>query len=158
MIYRVCKSFEIENGHMLSKHPGRCRLPHGHSRKVELVISSDHLDDNDMVCDFKALKLAVEEYLDQYDHALMVNSNDPILESLPEQYQTRLIVLENEDPTTEVLARRIFEYVAAQLKAGGSFADGGGHVFMLPTHLTLERARVSETSSSWAEYGRDDFH
>lgn len=153
MIYRVCKSFEIENGHMLSKHPGRCRLPHGHSRKVELVIAADHLDDNDMVCDFKALKLAVEDYLDQYDHALMINSNDPFLKTIPEQYTTRLIVLENEDPTTEVLARRIYEYVSDQIKAGGSYTDPNGNVFSLPTHLTLERVRVSETSSSWAEYG-----
>jgi len=153
MIYRVCKTFEIENGHMLSKHPGRCRLPHGHSRTVELIIASDHLDDNDMVCDFKSLKLAVEDYLDQYDHALMINSNDPFLKTIPEQYTTRLIVLENEDPTTEVLARRIYEYVAAQIKAGGSYTDPNGNTFSLPTHLTLERVRVSETSSSWAEYG-----
>ena len=132
MIYRVCKSFEIENGHMLSKHPGRCRMPHGHSRKVELVIASDHLDDNEMVCDFKSLKLAVETYIDQYDHALMINSDDPFLKTIP---------------------RRIYDYVAQQIKAGGSYTDPNGHVFTLPTHLTLERVRVSETSSSWAEYG-----
>jgi 6-pyruvoyltetrahydropterin/6-carboxytetrahydropterin synthase len=154
MIYRVCKSFEIENGHMLSKHPGRCRLPHGHSRRVDLVISADRLDANDMVCDFKALKLAVEDYLDQYDHALMVNADDKILDSLPEQYRARLIVLEGEDPTTEVLARRIYQYVEGQIKAGGTFTDPNGNAFSLPTHLTLERVRVSETSSSWAEYGR----
>jgi len=153
MIYRVCKSFEIENGHMLSKHPGRCRMPHGHSRKVELVIASDHLDDNEMVCDFKSLKLAVETYIDQYDHALMINSDDPFLKTIPEQYSERLIVLEGEDPTTEVLAKRIYDYVAQQIKAGGSYTDPNGHVFTLPTHLTLERVRVSETSSSWAEYG-----
>jgi 6-pyruvoyltetrahydropterin/6-carboxytetrahydropterin synthase len=152
MIYRVCKSFEIENGHMLSKHPGRCKLPHGHSRRVDLVISSDHLDANDMVCDFKALKLAVEDYLDQYDHALMVNSNDQFLETLPMQYRDRLIVLENEDPTTEVLARIIYEFVSGQIKEGGSFTDPNGNVFTLPTHLVLERVRVTETSSSWAEY------
>ncbi len=153
MIYRVCKSFEIESGHMLSKHPGRCRLPHGHSRRVDLVLSSPTLDDNDMVCDFKALKLGVEEYLDQYDHALLVNAGDAILGHLPEQYRTRVIVLEGEDPTTEVLARRIYEHVRDQIRAGGSFRDRNGNLFSLPTHLTLERVRVTETSSSWAEYG-----
>lgn len=154
MRYRVCKSFEIENGHMLSKHPGRCRLPHGHSRRVDLVISADRLDDHDMVCDFKALKLAVEDYLDQYDHALVVNSDDKILDSLPEQYRERLIVLEGCDPTTEVLAKRIYEFVEGQIRAGGSFIDPKtGNSFSLPSHLTLERVRVTETSSSWAEYG-----
>jgi len=154
MTYRVCKSFEIENGHMLSKHPGRCRLPHGHSRRVELVISSDHLDENDMVCDFKALKLAVEDYLDQYDHALMLNSDDAYLETIPEQYRERLIVLDGVDPTTEVLAERIYQFVQGQIRAGESFTDPKtGNSFSLPTHLVLERVRVSETSSSWAEYG-----
>ena len=37
MPYRICKTLEIENGHMLSKHPDKCRFPHGHTRKVELV-------------------------------------------------------------------------------------------------------------------------
>ena len=138
---------------MLSKHPGRCKLPHGHSRRVDLVISSDHLDKNDMVCDFKALKLAVEDYLDQYDHALMVNSQDEFLKTLPVQYQTRLIVLDNEDPTTEVLARRIYEYVADQIRASGMYTDVNGNSYSLPNHLVLERVRVTETSSSWAEYG-----
>jgi len=158
MIYRVCKSFEIESGHMLSKHPGRCRLPHGHSRRVDLVISSPKLDDSDMVCDFKALKLAVEDHLDQYDHAMMVNSDDAILKDLSEQYQDRLIVLENEDPTTEVLARRIYEFVESRIRAGDRYADDAGNMYALPAHLTLERVRVTETSSSWAEYARPVAH
>lgn len=153
MVYRVCKSFEIESGHMLSKHPGRCKFPHGHSRRVDLVIASGHLGDGDMVCDFKSLKLAVEDYIDTYDHALMVNSNDPILEQLAEDTQARVIVCEDEDPTTEVLARRIYEYVSAQLVDGGCYTDTHGKEFVLPAGLTLERVRVTETSSSWAEYG-----
>ena len=46
MPFRVCKSFEIENGHMLSKHPDKCRFPHGHTRKVDCVLVADTLDDN----------------------------------------------------------------------------------------------------------------
>jgi 6-pyruvoyltetrahydropterin/6-carboxytetrahydropterin synthase len=153
MVYRVCKSFEIESGHMLSKHPGRCKYPHGHSRRVDLVIASGHLGEGDMVCDFKSLKLAVEDYIDTYDHALMVNSDDPILNELSEENQSRVIICEGEDPTTEVLARRIFEYVSAQLSSGGLYTDKAGNDFVLPTGLTLERVRVTETSSSWAEYG-----
>src|SRR6056297_685139 len=105
MIYRVCKSFEIESGHMLSKHPGRCRLPHGHSRRIDLVISSPTLNDQDTVCDFKALNLAVEAELDQYDHALAVNSEDPVLGQLCETNRTRVIVFKNQDPTTEAMAK-----------------------------------------------------
>jgi len=155
MRYRVCKSFEIESGHMLSKHPGRCQHPHGHSRRVDLVLSSGSLDPSDMVCDFKALKLAVATYIDSYDHALMVNEHDPILESLTDEQRSRIIVCEGEDPTTEVMARRIYEHVSGILDKGGSYQDPEGSVFTLRPGLTLERVRVTETSSSWAEYGID---
>lgn len=152
MRYRVCKSFEIESGHMLSKHPSRCRFPHGHSRRVELVLSADALDEQDMVCDFKALKLAVEGFLDSFDHAMAVNSEDGLLEALRHADQ-RVVVFENEDPTTEVFARRIYEHVAARLAEGGRYADKEGAQYALNPRATLERVRVSETSSSWAEYG-----
>ena len=55
MPYRICKSLEIENGHMLTKHPDKCRFPHGHTRRVEFVIEADELDENQMVCDFKII-------------------------------------------------------------------------------------------------------
>ena len=41
---------------MLSKHPDKCRFPHGHTRKVECVLVADTLDENEMVCDFKVVK------------------------------------------------------------------------------------------------------
>lgn len=153
MVYRVCKSFEIESGHMLSKHPGRCRFPHGHSRRIDLVIAADRLDGHDMVVDFKALRLAVEGELDRYDHALAVNSEDPALPGLGVVGSGRLVVFEGEDPTTEALARRIYAFVAGEIARGASYADEQGNRYALSDRLTLERVRVSETSTSWAEYG-----
>ena len=70
MPYRICKTFEIENGHMLSKHPDKCKFPHGHTRKIELVLEAGDLDENDMVCDFKILKETMESFLEQYDHSM----------------------------------------------------------------------------------------
>ena len=52
MAYRICKSIELESGHLLSKHPGNCKFPHGHTRSVEMVFRADTLDANDMVVDF----------------------------------------------------------------------------------------------------------
>jgi 6-pyruvoyltetrahydropterin/6-carboxytetrahydropterin synthase len=156
MRYRICKSFEVESGHMLSKHPGRCRLPHGHSRRIDLVLSAETLDEHDMVCDFKALKLAVGGYLDALDHALAVNSADPEIATLREgRLGKRLVEFENEDPTTEVMARRIFEHLDGLLRSGEGegYRDEDGNRYVLPRGVTLERVRVTETSSSWAEYG-----
>mgnify|MGYP002825437523 FL=1 len=154
MRYRVCKSFEVESGHMLSKHPGRCRYPHGHSRRIDIVVSSERLDDHDMVCDFKAIKLAVADLLDRFDHAMALNAGDPFAKELIEGgMASRVVVFDDEDPTTEVMARRIFEEVTAAIAEGRTLTDADGNAFGFPTGLTIERVRVTETSSSWAEYG-----
>jgi 6-pyruvoyltetrahydropterin/6-carboxytetrahydropterin synthase len=144
--YRICKTFTVESGHMLSKHPERCRFPHGHTRKIEVVVSSETLDRNDMVLDFKALKLAVVDYIERYDHAMAVNSADPMLESIRQVHPESLIVFEGVDPTTEVLAKDIFDYVRGVLERG---VEGS----IRPRAALLERVRVWETPSSWAEYG-----
>ncbi|MCE2654165.1 MAG: 6-carboxytetrahydropterin synthase, partial [Planctomycetaceae bacterium] len=155
MVYRVCKSFEVESGHMLSKHPGLCRYPHGHSRRVDVVLSADTLDDRDMVCDFKALKLALKPWLDQWDHAMAVNSADPSLPALRQhpRLAERLVTFQNEDPTTEAMARVIFQYLAQEIAAGKTYRDQHGSTYTFPPNVKLERVRVTETSSSWAEYG-----
>jgi 6-pyruvoyltetrahydropterin/6-carboxytetrahydropterin synthase len=151
--YRVCKAFEVESGHMLSKHPGRCRFPHGHSRRIEIVLAAESLDESDMVCDFKAIKLAIGAHLDAYDHAMAINAADPAGAALAAQPGARVLVYEGEDPTTEVMARRIYEMLSAELAAGRSYRDRDGHEYRLRSGVRVERVRVGETSTSWAEYG-----
>jgi len=153
LVYRVCKSFEVESGHMLSKHPGRCRYPHGHSRRVDVVVAADTLDERDMVCDFKALRLALDAYIDRFDHALAINSEDPARERLTEELGGRLVVYEKTDPTTEVMARDIYDHLRAVIARGETMTDAEGNRYALPAGLRVERVRVTETSTSWAEYG-----
>jgi len=152
MPYRICKAFEVESGHMLSKHPGRCRFPHGHSRRIEIVVATDTLDQNDMVCDFKALKLALTDFIDKLDHALAINSNDPLAQSLTADQGARLVIFKNTDPTTEILAKSIYDYLQARIASQEQLTDTEGNHYSLRRDLRVERVRVSETSSSWAEY------
>lgn len=44
MPYRICKAIEVENGHMLSKHPDKCRFPHGSIMKTRKSKASLILD------------------------------------------------------------------------------------------------------------------
>ena len=149
-IYRVCKTFTVESGHMLSRHPERCKYPHGHTRTIEVVVAGSSLDENGMLLDFKALKLAVQDYVERYDHALAVNSLDPLLPSLLATYpEDAVLIFDGIDPTTEVIAKDIFDHVASVLSAG--FESGP---FRIPVgSVWLEKVRVWETPSSWAEYG-----
>jgi 6-pyruvoyltetrahydropterin/6-carboxytetrahydropterin synthase len=149
MPYRICKSLEIENGHMLSKHPDKCRFPHGHTRRVEFVLEAEALDENEMVCDFKIIKDAVGEWLETLDHAMCMNTSDPAYPEFKRRYGERVIGFENQDPTTEVMARTIFDHAAAAIAA---YAARGDTRYRLAPGVRLARVRVWETTSSWAEY------
>lgn len=149
MPFRICKIFEIENGHILSKHPDLCRFPHGHSRRVEVVLEADSLDDSGMVCDFKAIKEASSDFLAQFDHALCVNTQDPHFATLRAAYGERIIPFKDTDPTTEILAKTFFDEISARLAAHAANASAR---YPLRPSARLVRVRVWETSSSWAEY------
>lgn len=151
MPYRICKTIDIENGHMLSKHPDKCQFPHGHTRKIEFVLEADELDGNEMVCDFKVVKTTVEEWLEQFDHALCMNTADPAYEEFKKRYGDRVIGFENQDPTTELLAKTIFDHTAQALKDYGSTADAR---YPLGAGVRLASVRVWETATAWAEYIR----
>jgi len=149
MPYRICKTVEIENGHMLTKHPDKCKFPHGHSRKVEFVIEADDLDQNDMVCDFKIVKEATEDFLEQYDHAMCINTDDPKFTDFKSSYGDRVIGFTKTDPTTEVIAKRFFDHFTARLQV---YAAQPHPRYPFRQSLRVVSVRVWETSSSWAEY------
>jgi 6-pyruvoyltetrahydropterin/6-carboxytetrahydropterin synthase len=133
---------------MLSQHPERCRFPHGHTRTIEVVVTGDALDSHGMLVDFKALKLALAEEIERFDHAMAINSHDPLLPELQRLYPAdATVVFEGEEPTTEVIARHLFERVSLILREG--FAE---EPYQIPAgSVRLERLRVSETPSTWAE-------
>lgn len=149
MPYRICKTLEIENGHMLTLHPDKCRFPHGHSRRIEITLEAGALDDHGMVCDFKIVKEAVGEFLDSFDHSLCVNTKDPMFAVLQQAYGERIIAFENTEPTTEVLAKTFFDACKTRLT---DYANQEGRPYTLRTSVRLTKIRVWETSSSWAEY------
>lgn len=149
MPYRICKSFTIESGHLLSKHPGNCRFPHGHSRTVEVVLESDKLDPNDMVCDLKLVKEALAVLLERYDHAFCLNTEDPHFAALKEAYGDRIVAFLETDPTSEVLAKTVFDELRQQLK---EYAQSPGITYPFANDIRLLKVRVTETESSWAEY------
>ena len=149
MPYRICKTFEIEHGHMLSKHPDQCRFPHGHTRKVEFVLESDHLDEREMVCDFKILKEIMSEFLEKWDHALAMNTADPMFRALRDAYGDRIIPFEGKDPTTEAMVKALFDVCRERL---AQYAQHSEPRYPLAVGVRLRSVRLWETSSSWAEY------
>jgi 6-pyruvoyltetrahydropterin/6-carboxytetrahydropterin synthase len=152
MPYRVCKTIEIENGHMLSKHPDKCRFPHGHTRRVEIILEAHDLDANGMVCDFKSVKTAIGDYLDGFDHALCMNTDDAMYATLKAAYGDRVIGFQGIEPTTEVLAKTFFD---ACISGFHEYTKTTAQRYSLRSSVKVIGVRVWETSSSWAEYFPD---
>jgi 6-pyruvoyltetrahydropterin/6-carboxytetrahydropterin synthase len=149
MPFRICKTFSIESGHILSKHPGKCRFPHGHSRTVEIVLAADRLDASDMVCDFKVIKTALNDFIDSWDHALCLNTDDPNFSFYQKTYGAKIIPFTQADPTSELMAKAVFDELKRKL---GPAVDKSGPGDPTAAGLRIECVRITETSSSWAEY------
>ena len=149
MPYRICKTFEIESGHMLTKHPDKCSFPHGHTRKIEFVLEADVLDENEMVCDFKIIKQIMADFLETLDHSMCINTDDSRYAAFKDFYGDRVIGFESRDPTTEVMAKTIFDHFKEQL---AEYARTPTRRYPLRNNLRVVKVRLWETSSSWAEY------
>ena len=71
---------------------------------------------------------------------------------LKQQYGERIISFETMDPTTEVLAKVVYDHLQAQLDAG----IGQTVRYPIAAGVRVAKVRVWETSSSWAEYEPED--
>ena len=67
------------------------------------------------------------------------------------RYGDRVIGFENQDPTTELMARTIFDHASTALT---EYAGRTDTRYRLAPGVRLVRVRVWETTSSWAEYER----
>jgi len=121
-------------GHRLKDHPGLCQHLHGHNYRVEVHIEGD-LNIQGMVYDFSDLKSAMK-VLDKYDHAMVLQTTDPLLSYAVAHTILgwgRLIVIDS-PPTAENLAR---------LWCGDINA-------MLPVGVDVTEIRVFESSTTSA--------
>ena len=108
--------------HSLREYGGNCENLHGHNWTVELICKADKLDDLGMVLDFRVLKGALDEVLEVLDHSFL-NDIDPFKKI---------------NPSSENIARYIWNEVKSRLPADGS--------------ARLASVRVWESEDSWAEY------
>jgi len=115
------------------------------------VLRADALDANDMVCDYKALKTVVARELERFDHAMLLAASDPLKDAFA-PFAERVVLLEEGDPTTEVLARHLFAAIGRAFRPGMEVRTPGGAIYRVPDTVRLERVRVWETPHTWGEY------
>ena len=140
-MFSVTKSFFIPIGHRLTKHKGRCSSYHGHNLKIDITVERQFLNDNDMVIDFYDLKTMVNEILDEWDHAMIINQKDfesfSIIKNCESQRLVKLPLAG--DPTSEKMCYVLFGKLFKNIKS-------------LDVELNLKSVTIWESDESFAKF------
>jgi len=92
-MYQAIVQTHFSSAHRLRGYEGECEALHGHNWKVSLEVTAERLNNLGMVADFKALKRELALIIQGLDH----------------RYLNEVPPFERLNPTSENLARCIFE-------------------------------------------------
>ncbi len=98
-MYKLSVTESFSAAHRLCGYQGACSNLHGHNWKVRVGLSADRLDEIGMAVDFGRIKQILGQILEGLDHA----------------YLNELPALAGINPTSENLARFIFERMSEGL-------------------------------------------
>jgi 6-pyruvoyltetrahydropterin/6-carboxytetrahydropterin synthase len=102
-MYELRVSFGFGAAHRLEEYGGKCENLHGHNWKVEIEVTAGELDSRGLAIDFRELKTLAREVIDKLDHTFL--NENPLLKGL--------------NPSSENIARRIFEELKQPLAGRG---------------------------------------
>jgi len=106
-MFKVAKMICFNYGHRLLGGHDKCSHLHGHSARVEIEMATPKLNRQGMVVDFFDIKRTIGEWIDEnLDHTMILWTKDPLAKLLKKAGEP--VVLVNENPTAEMLARWIF--------------------------------------------------
>jgi len=164
----VTKRYRTETGHRLCNYDGKCAHLHGHSYLFEITATAPKLDKRGMIVDFKDLKQATVGVLEPWDHALILQREDPLVQRFGEDGIAEILKATNnhfpryflwdENPTAENMARIAGLAIQAKLRF---FWDvdrivGEASEPEIPCPIVVDHVRVWETADSHADWYRVD--
>lgn len=101
-MYELKVTGHFAAAHNLRDFYGKCENLHGHNWKVEVYVTAEELDQADLVMDFGVIKKNLAEVLDTLDH----------------KYLNELEFFKENNPSSENIARYIFEKLAPKISRG----------------------------------------
>jgi len=146
----IRKLFKFENAHIVRECTSRrcSRSIHGHSYKVEVKLSSNFLDNGQMVMDFGLMKLYIKDIIDSFDHSITLWSGDnkEYIE-FAKKFSERYVILPV-NPSAEQFSR-VFFLIIDRILELMEFRNGEKEV-------KIYSLIVHETDTGYAECFRDD--
>ncbi|MDQ0860516.1 6-carboxytetrahydropterin synthase QueD [Bacillus sp. V2I10] len=103
--YELNKDMQISAAHYVpNEEAGKCRRIHGHTYFINVTVAGDELDQSGFLINFAHIKELVH---DRFDHTIL-NENEVFDDHDPNKF-----------PTTEVVARTIYEIIQQHLDTLG---------------------------------------
>ncbi len=128
------RRLEVDAGHRLLKHEGKCRNYHGHRYVFEITVEAPSLDEVGRIVDFSFIKDKVGLWLDTHiDHGMVLERGDPLIGPIKDAGSKLLVV--DFSPTSENLAQYVL----------GVATD------LLPAPLRVARVRCYETPNCFSD-------
>lgn len=101
-------------------------MVHGHNYNITFEVSTDKLNEDFMVLDFKKIKKIIHEEMDQYDHSLILKDGDALIDFYKEEYKKRNIDINTtrlfiwkQAPTAEYMAYYWYQSFIKKFKDAG---------------------------------------
>ncbi len=146
----IRKLFKFENAHIVRGcSTVKCRSSlHGHSYEVEILFESNFLDNGQMVYDFGLMKQNMKDFIESFDHAIALWSEDDKLyiEDM-KKHSSRWVELPV-SPSAEQFSRVFFVLLDKLLKLT-SMQNGEKEV-------QLHSVIVHETKTGYAQCFKED--
>jgi len=104
-----------------------------------MFLTSENLNEDGMIVDFAKIKEQLKEYIDSWDHFMVLKASDPLVEvifgsNIEENIKAAAgIKVVTYNPTAENMAKDMYEYIKT----------------IVPQ---LSKVRLHETTTGWAEY------
>jgi len=102
-MYELKITSHFSAAHQLREFQGGCEKLHGHNWKIEVYVTSANLGEDGLVMDFRLIKEATKGVLEGLDHRFL-NELEPF---------------EHQNPSSENIARHIFQLLSQKLNRGG---------------------------------------
>ena len=120
-MFEVSVKTHFSSAHHLTGYKGACLNVHGHNWEIQVVLRGRETNEIGMLVDFKKVKSAVHDVIDKLDH----------------QDLNRLPMFVHQNPTSENLAKYLYDELSALLDV---------------PQYHVHQVRVSETPGTAASY------
>ena len=107
-MYYVARDIHFSYGHRLMEHPGPCGHLHGHNGRVQVEVSSQMLNQQNMVMDFAEIRATIGNWIkENLDHKMILWNKDPLAKVLKDAGEPVVVMKEN--PTAEAIVHWVYE-------------------------------------------------